>query len=142
MGYPGIFLCGISRYYLVQVGISRDTSALISGISRDIPVLVFLERVIPGYPHVCMLKKINTPFADGALRLQVGVGLTPRRQRLFCSGTLSVCQGRQGYGGQFSPSTGQRSGLYVYPVGVAPVLTRSGPQVTIPGYPGLSQFIW
>ena len=108
-------------------------------------------------------------FADGALPLQVGVGLTqmavtPRRQRLFCSGTLC---GR-GYGGWFCPSTGQRSGRYVYPVGIAPVLTRSGPQVrerrffhpaasegdqvacahttrapiTIPGYPGLSQFIW
>ena len=25
---------------------------------------------------------------------------------------------------------------------VSPVLTRSGPQVTNPGYPGLSQFIW
>ena len=32
--------------------------------------------------------------------------------------------------------------LYVHPVGVAPVPTRSGPQVTNPGYPGLSQFIW
>ena len=29
---------------------------LISGISRDIPVSAFLDRVIPGYPHVCMLK--------------------------------------------------------------------------------------
>ena len=28
------------------------------------------------------------------------------------------------------------------PVGVAPFPTRSGPQVTNPGYPGLSQFIW
>ena len=82
-------------------------------------------------------------FADGALPLQVGVGLTrmavtPRRRRLFCSGTLC---GR-GYGGWFSPSTGQRSDRYVHPVGVAPVPTRSEPQVTNQGYPGLSQFIW
>ena len=41
-----------------------------------------------------------------------------------------------------SPSTGRRSGRYVHPVGVAPVPTRSGPQVTNQGYPGLSQFIW
>ena len=44
-------------------------------------------------------------FADGALQLQVGVGLTrmvatPHRRRLFCSGTLCG----QGYGGWFSPS--------------------------------------
>ena len=31
---------------------------------------------------------------------------------------------------------------YVHPVGVSPVLTRSAPQVTNQGYPGLSQFIW
>ena len=37
---------------------------------------------------------------------------------------------------------GRRSGRYVHPVGVAPVQTRSGPQVTNQGYPGLSQFIW
>ena len=60
-------------------------------------------------------------FADGTLPLQVGVGLTllavtPRRQRLFCSGTLC---GR-GYGGWFSPSTGQRSGQYVHPVAAGP----------------------
>ena len=84
-------------------------------------------------------------FADGALQLQVGVGLTrtrmavtPLRRRLFCSGTLC---GRS-YGGWFSPSTGQRSGQCVHPIGVAPVPTRSGPQVTNPGYPGSSQFIW
>ena len=82
-------------------------------------------------------------FADGAMQLQVGVGLTrmavtPRWPLLFCSGTL--CD--RGYGGWFSPSTGRRSGQYVQPVGVAPVPTRSGPQVTNPGYPGLSQFIW
>ena len=31
---------------------------LISGVSRDIPVSAIfkLERVIPGYPHICMLK--------------------------------------------------------------------------------------
>ena len=82
-------------------------------------------------------------WCHGASPLQVGVGLiwmavTPRRLRPFCSGTLC---GR-GYRGWFSPSTGRRSGLYVHPVGVAPVPTRSGPQVTKPGYPGLSQFIW
>ena len=86
------------------------------------------------------MQKYAPHFADGALPLQVGVGLTrmaatPRRRRLFCSGTLC---GR-GYGGWFCPITGQRSGLYVHPVGVAPVLTRSGPHVTIPGYPGLSK---
>ena len=37
-----------------------------------------------------------------------------------------------GYGGWFSPRTGQRSGRYVHPVGVAPVPTRSGPQITNP----------
>ena len=42
--------------------------------------------------------------------------------------SLLVC-GR-GYVSWFSPSTGRRSGLYVKPVGVAPVPTRSGPQVT------------
>ena len=56
-------------------------------------------------------------FADGALPLQVGVGLTrmavtPRLRRLFCSGTLC---GR-GYGGWFSPSTGQKAGRYFHPV--------------------------
>ena len=52
-------------------------------------------------------------FADGALPLQVGVGLTsswmaatPHQRQLFCSGTLRG----QGYGGCFSPSTGRRSG--------------------------------
>ena len=81
------------------------------------------------------MQKYAPHFADGAMPLQVGVGLTrmavtPRQLRLFCSGTLC---GR-GYGDWFSPSTGQRSGLYVHPVGVAPVPTRSGPQVTIQGY--------
>ena len=38
-----------------------------------------------------------------------------------------------GYGGWFLPSTGRRSGQYVHPVGVAPVPTSSGPQVTNPG---------
>ena len=71
--------------------------------------------------------------------LALGATVTPRRlRRKFCFGTLC---GR-GYGGWFSPSTGRRSGRYVHPVGVAPVPTRSGPQVTNPGYPGLSQFIW
>ena len=56
-------------------------------------------------------------FADGALPLQVGLGLTsmavtPRWRLLFCSGSLC---GR-GYGGWFSPSTGQGSGRYVHPV--------------------------
>ena len=79
----------------------------------------------------------------GAFQLQVGVGLTrmaakPRLLLPFCSGTLCGW----GYGGWFSPSTGRRSGRYVHPVGVAPVPTRSGPQVTNQGYPGLSQFIW
>ena len=64
----------------------------------------------------------------------------PRLHNSLLAQELHVC-GR-GYGGQFSPSTGQRADLYVHPVGVAPVPTRSGPQVTIPGYPGLSQFIW
>ena len=41
-----------------------------------------------------------------------------------------------------SPSTGRRSGRNVHPMGIAPVLTRSGPQVTKQRYPGLSQFIW
>ena len=89
--------------------------------------------------------KISTPlghFADGALPLQVDVVLTrmavtPRRQWLFCSGTLCGWS----YGGWFCPSTGQRSCLNVYPTGVAPVLTCSGPQVTNHWYPGLSQFI-
>ena len=72
------------------------------------------------------MQKYAPHFADGALQLQVGVGLTrmaatPRRLRLFCSGTL---YGR-GYGGWFSPSTGRRSGRYVHSVGVAPVLTLS-----------------
>ena len=53
---------------------------------------------------------------------------------------LHVC-GR-GYRGWFSPSIGLRSGRYVHPVGVVAVRTRSGPQVTIQGYPVLSQFIW
>ena len=53
-------------------------------------------------------------FADGALPLQVGVGrtrmaATPRRRRLFCSGTLCG----QSYGGWFSPSTGRRSGVNI-----------------------------
>ena len=29
---------------------------LISGIARDIPVIAFFKRVIPGYPHLCILK--------------------------------------------------------------------------------------
>ena len=41
-----------------------------------------------------------------------------------------------------STTLGQRSGQYVHPVRVAPVPTLSGPQVTNPGYPGISQFIW
>ena len=45
MGYPWISLYGITRYNSVYVGISSDTSALISGIAslRDIPVTVFFE---------------------------------------------------------------------------------------------------
>jgi hypothetical protein len=37
---------------------SRDTIAQVSGIlvALDIPVLACFERVIPGYPHVCMMK--------------------------------------------------------------------------------------
>ena len=62
------------------------------------------------------MQKYAPHFADGALQLQVGVGLTrmaatPRWLRLFCSGTL---YGR-GFGGWFSPSTGRRSGRYVHP---------------------------
>ena len=82
-------------------------------------------------------------WCQGASQLQVGVGLTrmaatPRRRRPFCTGTLCGW----GCGGWFSPSTGRRSGRYVHHVGVAPVPTLSGPQVTNPKYPGLSQFIW
>ena len=51
-------------------------------------------------------------------------------------------QSGRGYGGWFYPSTGRRSGKYVHPVGVVPVPTHSGPQVSNQGYPGLSQFIW
>ena len=88
-------------------------------------------------------------FADGALPQQVSMGLTrmaatPRRRRLFCSGTVGTLCGR-GYGRWFCPSTGQRSGLYVYRVGVAPVLTRLrrlGPQGTAPGYPGSRLSHW
>ena len=32
--------------------------------------------------------------------------------------------------------------IYVHPVGVEPVPTRSGPQVTNPGYPRISQLIY
>ena len=54
-------------------------------------------------------------WCHDASQLQVGVGLTrmaatPRLLLPFCSGTLC---GR-GYGGWFSPSTGRRSGRYVY----------------------------
>ena len=56
MGYPWISLYGITLYKSGKVGINWESSALISGIARDIPVSAFFERVIPGYPHVCMLK--------------------------------------------------------------------------------------
>ena len=64
----------------------------------------------------------------------------PRLHKGLLAQVLHICG--LGYGGWFSHSTGQRSGRYVHPIGVAPVQTRWGPQVTIPGYPGLSQFIW
>ena len=51
-----LLIYGISRDKSGEVGRSRNTSALISGIARDISVSAFFERVIPGYPHVCMLK--------------------------------------------------------------------------------------
>ena len=54
-------------------------------------------------------------------------------------GQLAPCLGWC-IGGWFSPSTGRRTGQYVNPVGVVPVPTRSGPQVTNPGYSGLSHF--
>ena len=53
---PGISWDIPYRYYSIHVGISRDTSTLISGISRDIPVSAYFESVLPGYPHVFMLK--------------------------------------------------------------------------------------
>ena len=76
----------------------------------------------------------------GLSRWHVGLtkmAATPRRQRLFCSGTTGW-----GYEGWFSPNTGHRSGLYVYPFGVALVLTCSGSQVTKPGYPGSSHWVY
>ena len=76
------------------------------------------------------MQNMHLHFTDGhgALTLQVGVGLTqmaatPCRQWLFCSGTL--CGPGYGGSGWFSPSTRQRSGQYVHPVGVVPVTTRS-----------------
>ena len=67
--------------------------------------------------------------------LQVGMGLTrmaatPCLLRPFYSGTLCGL----GYGVWFSPSTGRRSGLYVHPIRVAPVPTRSEPLVSNPVY--------
>ena len=56
MGYPRISLYGITGYKSGYVGITRDTFALISGMARDIPISAFFERVISGYPHLCMLK--------------------------------------------------------------------------------------
>ena len=67
MVYPGI-----TWYKSGPVGISRDTSALISGISRDIPVSAFLERVIRGYPDVCMLKIADSGLLN-ALTLMISV---------------------------------------------------------------------
>ena len=51
----------------------------------------------------------------------MGVGLTrmavtPLRRRPFCSGTVAPSEAEAMEAG-FSPSTGQRSGRYVHPVG-------------------------
>ena len=87
-------------------------------------------------PPLCWwcLSALPLPISMGLTRM----AMTPRLLRPFCSGTL--CS--RGYGGWFSSSTGQRSGQYVHPIGVAPVPTCLWPQVTNQGYPGLSQFIW
>ena len=69
MGYPWISLKGITWYNSVWVGISRDTSALISGIARDIPVSAFFERVIPWYPYVCMSKSAYSGLLNAQLVL-------------------------------------------------------------------------
>ena len=52
---------------MVYVGISRDTSTLISGITRDIPVSACFQSIIPGYPHVCMLEIVYS----GLLNAQI-----------------------------------------------------------------------
>ena len=86
-------------------------------------------------------------FADGALPLQVGVGLTrmavtPRQLLLFCSGTLPPSVAKAMETGFLPALDKDQAYMFTVPVRVAPAPTRSGPQVTNPGYPGLSQFIW
>ena len=48
------------------------------------------------------MQKYAPHFADGALALQVGVGLTPRRRRPFCGGTL--CARAEAMEGSFLPA--------------------------------------
>ena len=67
------------------------------------------------------MQKYAPRFADEALPLQVGVrsdsdGCYSSPAEAFLQ-WHPLCQGR-GFGGWFYPSTGQRSGLNVYPVGV------------------------
>ena len=91
-----------------------------------------------------MEQAINIPAAVGEAREEglQGPGHSTVTVAQACTRVRSFHVCGRGYGGWFSPSTGQRSGQYVHPVGVPPVPTRSGPKVTNQGYPGLSQFIW
>ena len=86
-------------------------------------------------------------FADGALPLQVGVGLTRMAvtlRRCGCSAVApSVAEAMEA---GFLPALDKDQADMLTPsqpaVGVAPVTTCTGLQVTDQGYPGLSHLIW
>ena len=49
--------------------ISRDISALISGIAGDIQVSAFFKGVIPGYPHISMPRVCSKLLIPGSCML-------------------------------------------------------------------------
>ena len=86
-------------------------------------------------------------FADGDLPLQAGVGLTwmavTPRSGGYSVVAPSVAEAMEaGFSQHWTKIRPICLPRRRRAVGVAPVPTRSGPQVTNPGYPGLSQFIW
>ena len=62
---------------------------LISGIARDIPVSEFFKRVIPGYPHVCMLKIAYSGLLNAQISRTANWISSSKDSKRYCSSAVN-----------------------------------------------------